>query len=63
MKIPPGKKTREANPEKFPGRNAGGARKLADFLTSIAGQIALRSFTTREAGGRFFIRSQLTQSN
>jgi tungstate transport system substrate-binding protein len=41
----------EANPGKHLGKNPNGARKLADFLTSPAGQAALQDFALREAKG------------
>jgi len=41
----------EANPAKFPGQNPEGARRLADFLTSPPGQIALRTFAAHEEKG------------
>lgn len=41
----------EANPARNSGKNPDGARKLADFLTSPAGQAALRNFAAREARG------------
>lgn len=41
----------EANPAKDLGKNPDGARKLSDFLTSPAGQIALRIFAAHEDKG------------
>lgn len=40
----------EANPAKRLGNNPAGAKKLADFLTSPAGQIALARFAERQGG-------------